>query len=436
MLLRTPAPLLLSAGAIGACLLSWFVLPFHPAVALAACFMVSSALYAAFAFSLGKYELSPRLVFVLIAGAIVLRLCFLWTTPVGSDDFYRYIWDGRVQAAAINPYAHAPNDPALRSLHTEAIPARVNHPEFRTLYFPLSLWMFYLSYELSGEMIWGYKLMLLLAECATVLGLVLLLRARAIEAKYVLLYALCPLPMVQFAIDAHLDGLGLPFLVFGILLYYRKKPFASALLLGLSMSIKPVALVLLPVLFFRTERWKEKMLYIIIPLAAVLLPFLPYTSTAQPFDAILAFAKNWTFNGAVFEVINAFVANNQQSRLICAGILTAALLVLYAQKRMETHDMLYYAALLLFLCSPVVHPWYVNWLAVLVPLARRASGIAYLAMVSLAVYTSTLYILTGRWEQPALLLAVEYIPVIGLFALEMLRFARSRGKHAPEIRTV
>ena len=33
--------------------------------------------------------------------------------PFLSSDIYRYVWDGRVQAAGINPYAYVPADAAL-----------------------------------------------------------------------------------------------------------------------------------------------------------------------------------------------------------------------------------------------------------------------------------------------------------------------------------
>ena len=36
--------------------------------------------------------------------ATLFRLSILFAPPYLSDDIYRYIWDGRVQAAGINPY--------------------------------------------------------------------------------------------------------------------------------------------------------------------------------------------------------------------------------------------------------------------------------------------------------------------------------------------
>ena len=40
-------------------------------------------------------------------------LPFIAIEPGLSDDAYRYLWDGRVQVAGLNPYGIAPEDPAL-----------------------------------------------------------------------------------------------------------------------------------------------------------------------------------------------------------------------------------------------------------------------------------------------------------------------------------
>ena len=51
---------------------------------------------------------------LILATAILLRLVALAAPVFFSDDIIRYIWDGRVQAAGINPYRYVPNDPGSR----------------------------------------------------------------------------------------------------------------------------------------------------------------------------------------------------------------------------------------------------------------------------------------------------------------------------------
>jgi len=46
----------------------------------------------------------------LILFGLLFRLT-MWNSPVSlSNDIYRYVWDGRVQLAGINPYRYAPED--------------------------------------------------------------------------------------------------------------------------------------------------------------------------------------------------------------------------------------------------------------------------------------------------------------------------------------
>jgi len=48
--------------------------------------------------------LSRRAVFTVLAVAALMRLAALLAPPYLSDDINRYVWDGRVEAAGINPY--------------------------------------------------------------------------------------------------------------------------------------------------------------------------------------------------------------------------------------------------------------------------------------------------------------------------------------------
>ena len=48
--------------------------------------------------------------------AILFQGLLIFTPPTLSDDMYRYVWDGRVQAQGINPYLYPPKAPELAYL--------------------------------------------------------------------------------------------------------------------------------------------------------------------------------------------------------------------------------------------------------------------------------------------------------------------------------
>jgi hypothetical protein len=381
-------------------------------------FISASVLYVLFALVIRRRTLPRTAVLVLIATGIAVRAALLPVHPLGSDDIYRYLWDGRVQSAGIDPYAYAPADTALAYLHTADLPARVNNPSYHTPYFPLTHWIFLLAWKVAGENILGLKVLLFIAECLTLFVLGRALRARAIPLQNILLYALCPLPVFMFALDAHIDGLGLPLFLLGLVLWGGGRRTLSLVLFGLSLAIKPVALVLLPGLFLSVRPWRERAMVIAVPLLVVAVQFVPYLWTSDPFAGIASFGRNWYYNGAAFEALFAVLRDNLSARVICAILLSASLLAV-AWQRFSLPVAAYRSVLLLLLLSPVVHPWYICWLAVLVPLTSAWSGISLVALASLTSFTLVEYLTSGHWGIDPWILALEYAPVILLFWVEM-----------------
>jgi hypothetical protein len=82
---------------------------------------VYAVLWAAFA--VGAWlvlGVSPRrAVPLILLGGIAIQVAALSAPPQGSNDLYRYIWDGRVQAAGIDPYRYAPTAPQLVGLRDQ-----------------------------------------------------------------------------------------------------------------------------------------------------------------------------------------------------------------------------------------------------------------------------------------------------------------------------
>ena len=56
---------------------------------------------------------------LILLGGIGIQVAAVCAPPRLSDDLYRYIWDGRVQAAGIDPYAYVPAARQLTGLRDE-----------------------------------------------------------------------------------------------------------------------------------------------------------------------------------------------------------------------------------------------------------------------------------------------------------------------------
>ena len=88
---------------------------------------------------------------VVLAIALACRLLVVADMPTLSDDAYRFVWDGRVQAAGVNPYAHPPASPSLFDLRDYRIFPQVNRPYTRTGYPPTNEVAFYAINRVAGE---------------------------------------------------------------------------------------------------------------------------------------------------------------------------------------------------------------------------------------------------------------------------------------------
>ena len=400
-----------------------FFIPVRPSIISYSIVYISSSLIFIFLCRyILKTELARKAIYLLIVIAIVLRIIFLFIAPTGSDDYHRYLWDGKVIANGINPYEYAPDDSALSNLHSEDLPGKISFPHIKTVYLPLSLNLFYAAYIIGGENFLGIKMLLFLFELFTIAGIYLILREKKLPLKNILLYTLAPLPLFQFFIDAHVDGFGLPLLIFSVYFYLKNKRILSLILLGLSINVKPVGLIFLPILFLTEKAIRSKIQTIFIPVLVCVLLYLPFifsTPISRIFEALTNFAVNWTFNGFVFEIFNSLLNDNQKSRLLCGIIFMLVYLpVIFSRK--DFLNKIYLSVFLLLIFSPVAHPWYVTWLAVLLPIIPRWSGILYINLICLTVFTVLNYQLYGIWKNYPAVLILEYVPVLTFFLYELI----------------
>ena len=73
---------------------------------------------------------------LIVGFAVVFRLIVLFSPLVLSSDLYRYVWDGRVQRAGMNPYRYPPEAEALAALRDTAIYPQIIRPVLTTIYPP------------------------------------------------------------------------------------------------------------------------------------------------------------------------------------------------------------------------------------------------------------------------------------------------------------
>ncbi|MBA4251738.1 MAG: hypothetical protein C0425_03705 [Chlorobiaceae bacterium] len=385
---------------------------------------ISSILFLGIVAILRNEKIENSFVFKLLALAVLMRIILIPIFPAGSDDVFRYIWDGKQIAHGINPYQYTPSDSALVSLHSDLLPKMVNFQNMKTIYPPVSQLMFLLGYLIGGESYIGFKIVLFFFEIATLFLLFLILRELKIEIKYILVYALSPLALSQFMIDAHLDALGFPLILLFVYFYLKQKEALSGIVLGISISIKIVSVILVPLLLKNFFKFRYYWL-VIIPIFTFALTYIPFISPSVfPFEALTKFAEHWYFNGVVFTIFYELTINNQTARIICLILFVGIYTLIFFSKKsfIEKTYLIFFS---FFILAPTVHPWYLGWFAILLPFHFRWSGVVWTASVSLAFYAIFNSKTFGEWHLPNIFLLIQYLPVGILFIYEMF-FSRKQ----------
>ena len=254
----------------------------------------AAALWAAFA--AGAWLVlgtgTRRAIPLILLGGIAIQLAALSGPPRGSDDLYRYIWDGRVQAAGIDPYRYVPAAPQLTLLRDpflwpanghycvaagEGAPGsgppaggrppvggalspgctRINRPTVHTIYPPVAEAYFTGVYELSppGSGSVPIQAGAALFAIATTVLLLSGLRSLGRDPRLAVLWAWCPAVGLEAGNNAHVDVLA-AFLTAAALLALarpggRRRVLGGGALLGLAIATKITPVLVLPAVLRR-----------------------------------------------------------------------------------------------------------------------------------------------------------------------------------------
>jgi alpha-1,6-mannosyltransferase len=214
---------------------------------------------------------------LILATAILLRLGALAAPVYLSDDVYRYIWDGRVQAAGINPYRYVPTDAHLAPLRDEAVFPNINRNNYApTIYPPVAQILFLLATRF-GETVPAMKLALVAVEAIGIGALLLVLRAARAPRENILFYAWHPLPVWEIAGSGHLEAAVVAFVALALAATLGGRRVLSGAALAAATLVKFFPVVLVPALWRPSKsnlgdwRWPAGFAAVIV---AAYLPYL------------------------------------------------------------------------------------------------------------------------------------------------------------------
>ncbi|CAN5277443.1 DUF2029 domain-containing protein [soil metagenome] len=379
---------------------------------------------------------STRSTFVIVVVfAALFRLSVLFAPPLLTDDLYRYIWDGRVQAAGINPYRYIPADPALAPLRDESIYPKINRRDYApTIYLPVAQMIFFAVTRISETVIW-LKVSMVLFECAGLLALTALLTSFNLPRERILLAAWHPLLVWEIANNGHLDALVVCFVALALLARQRRRDAVTGFLLACATLVKFFPVILFPALY---RRWNWRMPPVFI--ATIALAYVPYLSVGikKALGFLFAYtAEEGLQSGERFFILSLAGKILGESAALNAGYKVFALLLLGAlalwmffRRERDEREFVRSAAALVVAFTVLLSPhytWYFVWLVPFFPFMPGAS------LAPLIVLTSMSFMLYGTWvgdkpEDMFVWNSIIYLPPALLAALIWLsRWRRGAG---------
>lgn len=363
---------------------------------------------------------------MILGFAILFRIILLFMPQVLSSDIYRYVWDGRVQSAGINPYAFPPEADALGFLRDEQIFPLINRQWAPTIYPPGAQILFAGMYRLFPDSIVGLKFIMLCFDLATIALIVRFLKRTEIDPDRVLLYAWSPLVLFELAGSGHLEALMLPFVLLALAARMKGRATLAGAALGVATLIKLYPAVLFPALYQRRD--------IRFPLAfglTVLLGYGPYVAGAG--IKVIGFLPGYIqppedFNVGLRYFLSSALTPAVSSARILSMLLLATCLFLFALRLILKEEPLdlcrkgyLMAGAYMLLLPTSFHPWYLVWLLPFLCLYPSWGWLYLSAASSLSYLTYT----NEHFDFPLTLRFAEFLPLYLLLLLQALWHRRT-----------
>ncbi len=383
--------------------------------------LFQSVLYLIAAWLINRNRGARFTLLLVLVFAGLFRLSILFAPPYLSDDSYRYVWDGRVQAAGINPYRYVPADEQLQSLRDEEIYPKINRRDYaHTIYPPMAEAVFLLTTRVSESITW-MKATMIGFEAIAIWVIAQLLAACGLPRQRILIYAWHPLVIWEFAGSGHVDPIAIAFIALALLARRKNAEVATGVALACAALAKVFPIVLLPGL---TKRWNWK-----IPLAVlitILLGYVPYLSVG-PRNALVFLLgqapERGIESGKQFFLLSAIRRIPLGFHVPTAAFVGFAILILgglavWMLRKQETRDENYIANALVLAATFTVlvtpqFPWYFAWL---VPFLCFVPSVPvfYLTVSTFFLYLTWLYWSDAQVFKIKAVMFVPFFLLVGL----------------------
>jgi len=339
---------------------------------------------------------------LILLGALILRIILLPVLPDLSRDSWRYLWDARVTLLGYSPYVYPPDSPVFAHLH-DFIYNDSRFHNVPTIYPPAAQGIYLLSYLIAPSNLIVLKSIFMAFDMVTCGLLAFLLHRRGLDLSRCLLYAWCPLPVVEFAIQGHLDVLTIAFSVLAVVCstaQWRGSRVLTGFLIALATLTKFYPLFLL-LLVVRRRDWAllvtcfstivlAYVRWLILGHGSIFGFFATYASEQAPDAGIVQLVVSW---------VAAPLGANKSLILIlsylCDLIVLGTVSLIILWRRWRKQISVEAGAIILtgtfFAISSHVLPWYTTallpWIVLLIgPLWKRHYGLKSVGLATVMAW--------------------------------------------------
>ena len=409
--------------------------------------------------------------------AFIFRAIFILAIPNLSQDFYRFIWDGRMILAGVNPYLFTPeyfigqgNFPIAQAKALYDGMGVLSAGHF-TNYPPVNQLCFVIAALFAGKSILGsvaiMRLLIIAADFGTLHFGKKLLEKLKIPSYNIFWYILNPFIIIELTGNLHFEGVMIFFLVWSFYLLHVGKWQWSAVVLALSVSVKLIPLIFLP-LFFQwfvknnaiAHKVKESApnrkialsvppninennrvtiafnltrltLFYAIVGSVTLLLFVPFYSSAfvnNYTETVALWFQEFEFNASLYylarEIGYTFRGYNEIAIIgkITPFIVAVFVLMISFFRKNKTTVQLITAMLFVlsfyYFTATTVHPWYVATPLILSVFTKYKFPLAWSFAIILS-YLAYTNVNTSDKSENLLIIALEYLVVYGVFIWEV-----------------
>ncbi|MGB1032274.1 MAG: glycosyltransferase 87 family protein [Flavobacteriales bacterium] len=356
---------------------------------------------------------------IILAG-ILFRMVSLFATPNLSDDYYRFLWDGRVIVNGGDVYSSTPEQLKEHAdFQTEDLYEGVNSKGYFTVYPPVNQFFFALAAFFGGDTLPRGILLLHLFMLLGEVGALFLLSRYLSQLNYgtkgLMLYAFNPLVIVEVCGNLHFEGWMITLLLAALVLYKQKQVFWSAVCFGLAVMTKLLPLILLPALIPVLR--KQSIFYFSVLTLALFVCLLPFFST----DLFLSMAssldlyfRTFEFNSSVYYVVREigelFLGYHPPIALVgpVLSVISFLLILLISWlTKWSFHKKAFWVFMCYFLLTTTVHPWYILMPLLFSVLSKSPVGVVW----SCVVVLSYSHYSNGGFQENYWLIVLEYLLV-------------------------